>query len=283
MRFPSLISIAYSLLLSGLTLARPSSAQQSSNLADLPLEGILLRLQIQRWAYTASVPSFFCDEHVVSNLYRLQITSGRTIADSIGTTTDSIFRLKRSDSHVAPVQLTEAREIKSVNNKPTQGEAISGPAIFVGAFSNALTLVSLDLIHCYDYHVTPRQHLRRAPALVIEYSLKPSLVSDSSCPGPEIQIGRAYIDPQTFQILRIEMRTPNHEINSGIYGPWIWSIDYGPVAFDGKTFWMPKIITSKATSKSLKTEWSFVATYRNYHKLTVTSRILPSPIDNPIQ
>ena len=56
-------------------------------------------------------------------------------------------------------------------------------------------------------------------------------------------------------------------------------VDYAPVVLDGDTFWMPLTIMSHADSTSEgfhATTWTFEATYRNYHRLEVKSRILPS-------
>lgn len=207
------------------------------------------------------------------------------------TTTDSIFRLRRSEASRSGIdtfgtdksihRFIESREIKTVDKKPAKKQGLSGPAIFAGAFSNALQVVSLELRDCYDYHLVPHQHLHRRPVLVIDYALKDTSINNQACPGPEMNSGRAFIDPQTMEIVRLEQRTPDHEINPGIYGPWTWSIDYAEVIFNDKPFWMPKTVTSSATAKDSRLEWTFVATYRNYHKLIVTSRILPDVNYNP--
>jgi hypothetical protein len=47
----------------------------------------------------------------------------------------------------------------------------------------------------------------------------------------------------------------------------------------GEIFWMPSTIASRTTSGSGTFHaivWSYRASYRNYHKLEVTSRILPA-------
>jgi hypothetical protein len=264
-RLSNLSSSAGVLLLGGL-LTWPVVAQQSSPSGGLSLEAILLRLQINNWAYMAEVPDFFCDEHVVSGIFQPNYSQR--------VTTDSIFRLRRSDPAVAPVELIESREIKTVNKKLAQGETLTGPAIFTGGFGNGVRVVTIEMMHCYDYRLTRDQHLHHVPALVIEYVLKPSAVSDDSCPTPEKHHGRVWIDPQSLQPLRIEMKVPNHELFQGTHGSWDWSIDYAPVSFDNKLFWMPRTITSISRSDGIRGRWTFTATYTNYHKTNVTSHIL---------
>jgi len=289
------ITIPRFLLLVGLLLALPSllfarqSNPQPPKPADLTLEAILIRLQNNLTVYRATVPDFFCDEHVVSAMYIQHQPYGRT-------TTDSIFRLRRLEARKSLTdksgaddsgadklihRFIESREIKTVDKKPAKKQGLSGPAIFAGAFSNALQVVSLELSRCYNYHLVPHQRLHRRPVLVIDYALKDTAINDQACPGPEPHSGRAFIDPQTMEIVRMEQRTPNHEINPGVYGPWVWSIDYAEVIFNDTPFWMPKTVTSTATAKDSRFEWTFVATYRDYHKLTVTSRILPEVDYNP--
>lgn len=278
------------LVLSSLLFARQSNPQPPEP-PDLTLDDLLIRLQNNLTVYRATVPDFFCDEHLVSAMYIQHQPYGRTV-------TDSIFRLRRLETSKSPIdkfgtgrseadrsfhRFVESREIKTVDKKPAKKQGLSGPAIFAGAFSNALQVVSLDLKDCYNYHLIPHQHLHRHPVLVIAYALKDTAISDQACPGPEPHGGRAFIDPQTMEIVRLEQRTPDHEINPGVYGPWTWSIDYAEVIFNDTPFWMPKTVTSIATTKDSKFEWTFVATYRDYHKLTVTSRILPDVDDNPKQ
>jgi hypothetical protein len=107
------------------------------------------------------------------------------------------------------------------------------------------------------------------------------MLKDESCPGPEKQSGKAWIDPVNFHLLRVEMVIPNHKDNHGIRELWTWAVDYAPVAFDSRQFWMPKTITSRAEANDGSAIWSFVATYSNYHKLTVNSRIITDVKDNP--
>jgi hypothetical protein len=97
--------------------------------------------------------------------------------------------------------------------------------------------------------------------------------------------GQVFIDRATMQITRMELTTPHHTIIPGnemgygaMVGEWALSVDYAPVVLDGKSFWMPATITSRTTSgrgSFHPIAWTFKASYGNFHKLEVTSRILP--------
>lgn len=221
-----------------------------------------------------NVPNFFADEHVVSNLKQ----EG---AREVKTTTDSIFRLVRSKEIGEAQTFSESREIKTVNKKAAKGEDIQGPAIFSGAFSTGVSIVSLEMSRCFDYTLEPTALLNKTAAIPIAFAIKPDMRGDDSCPGPEPQSGRSWIDPVSFHPLRIEMTIPNHVDNNGRRVLWTWSVDYAPVVFDSKQFWMPKTITSSAEANDASGIWSFIATYSNYHKLTVNSRILTDVGSNP--
>jgi hypothetical protein len=255
----------------------PHAAVAQAPAASAPqptLQEILLRLQDNLWDYLANVPDVFADEHVVSTLKQ----EG---AKDIKTTTDSVFRLVRSKAIGEAHTFTESREVKLVNRKPAKGEEIHGPAIFSGAFSTAVNIVSLEMSRCYDYTLEPPSELNKLPAISISYVLKQDLVADDGCPGPEKQSGRAWIDPVSFRPLRVEMSVPNHKDNNGRRVLWVWSVDYAPVSFDNRQFWLPKTITSRADANDASGTWFFVATYGNYHKLNVSSRIITDVGGNP--
>ena len=246
----------------------PCLAQEQQ---DPPLQVLLARLQANLIAYLTTVPSFFCDEHVDSVMEQPG-------AGKLSTATYSVFRLKRTGEGNS-TQLIESREIKTVNKKATHGEDITGPAIFRGAFSHGAAVASLELQTCFDYEHAPSVRIDGVNAIVFKYTALSDAALNRNC--PEILDGRIYIDPRDLQLLRVEARIPNHEITRGMLGLWTWSIDYAPVVFDGKTFWMPKTIESRAVPNDRRVAWSFVAKYSNYHKLDVHSRIITDLGDNP--
>jgi hypothetical protein len=253
-----------------------AAAQQAAatNAAQPSLQEILLRLQDNLWDYLANVPDFFADERVVSTLKQEGARDTKT-------TTDSVFRLVRSKAIGEAHTFTESREVKSVNRKAAKGDDLRGPAIFTGAFSTGVSVVSLEMSRCYDYTLEPPALLDKTTAIVISYALKTDLQPDDGCPGPEKQSGRAWIEPTTFHPLRVEMTIPNHKDNNGRRVLWTWAVDYAAVRFDNKEFWMPKTITSRADANDASGTWFFTATYSNYHKLNVSSHIVTDVGGNP--
>jgi hypothetical protein len=268
---PSLLSLGSIALLTA-AIASARAAQPSD---DSPsLNDLLIRMQSNLSGYLSSVPNFFCDEHVESSLSQRGAARKETMPESI-------FRMRRSKNPAGQNVFLESREIRTIDKKAAQGEEIHGPAVFSGAFTNAVSIVSLELSHCYSYHLEPHEHLGKTPAIVVAFTSLDSALTDKTCISPEHESGRAWIDPTDFHLMRVEDRIPNHEAVNGILTQWTWEIEYAPVAFDAKTFWMPKTISTRAVANDDRAEWGFKARYGNYHKMTVTSHILTDSGESP--
>jgi hypothetical protein len=229
------------------------------------LNEILLRLENNLNHYYKDVPNFFCHEHVVSSM---------TYAKKHPTTvTDSVFRVVRSPSET----LTESHEIQAINGTPARGEQVGGPAIVSGVFTGSLDTVSLSQTACMSYTLQPIDPEHPNQPYVIQFTTLPTTQPRPECALKEEGSGRVFVDPTTMQVTRLELRAPNHVISSAERGIWQVSIDYAPVSFVGKTFWMPATVTSSAFPNDAYSPvvYSFFARYSDYHKLEVTSHIVP--------
>jgi hypothetical protein len=259
------------LLFGFLIVLRPVPAQPTN---PPTLGQILQRLEDNLVHYHSVVPSFFCDEHVVSR--QSVFGKGRTRA-----VTDSTFRLKRTLNGDGRTILAESREVKAINGKPAKADSVAGPVVLEEAFSSGLALVSISQTACMRYTLEP---IKPDNPILIEFSSFPGKPGPS-CLLQERGAGRVLIDPATLQILRLELAVPHHIIVFGsktevrMEGPWTVAVDYAPVELEGQTFWMPKRILSTALAPgSDGGNWLFNATYSNFHKLEVTSQILPVEI-----
>jgi len=246
------------------------------------LDDVLKGLEDNLQRYHTGVPNFFCDEHVVS-----QVAPGPRSADTV---TDSVFRLKRVIGPDHTASLNESRDVRTVNGHPAKAEDLSGPTILRGAFSGGLAIVSLSQKACMRYTLEPGKPGHPGDPYVVEFASIPGSERPPGCVLQEDGTGRVLVDPATMQIMRMELKAPHHivtgagvtargEVIPPLMGVWVLSIDYAPVLLGGQSFWMPRTITSSATSVNggpEPTVWSFKAGYSNYHKLEVKSRILPA-------
>jgi len=255
-----------------------SSALRAQRVKTPTMEEILQRLEANLNHYDTRVPSVFCDEHVISQI----VESGQPNEDTV---TDSVFRLKRilSADHTTTT-LAELREIKSVNGKPATKQHMDGPSLLSGAFEGGLAVVSLNQTSCMNYTLQRINKNRPTEPYVVRFSTVLTPQNTDGCLLQENSKGRAFIDPASMQITHLELTTPHHVIipaisyTAPVIGKRELSVDYAPVLLGGETFWMPSTISMRNTNDSgtfHMTAWLFRATYRNYHKMEVTTRILP--------
>jgi hypothetical protein len=262
---------------------RTGAAQQSSASAQQKntpvqqaqsptLHDILQRLEENLDQYKTLVPSFFADEHVVSSR-----------SDGDVTTTDSTFRLKRVTGSDLKSVLEESHEVKKVNGWPAAGDAVGGPTSLSGAFSGGYALVSLTQQVCMRYMLKPIKPNHPNEPYIVKFASVSASERPDDCLLHDDNTGRVLIDPATMQIKRMEFHAPHHLISpavdassvSPIVGRWDVFVEYAPVLLGGKSFWLPTKISERMIDSSRKNEWKYDAAYSNYHKLEVTSRILP--------
>ena len=254
-----------------------SSALCAQRAKPPALDEILQRLEANLDHYDTSVPSFFCDEHVISRIEPRQ-------RDNKDTVTDSVFRLKRTPSTDHTTTLVESRQIKSINGKPTASQKMDGPTMLSGAFEGGLAVVSLKQAACTNYTLQRINKKRSAEPYIVHFATVLTPQNTPHCLLKENSKGRVFIDPVSMQITRLELITPHHTIIPGdtytspVVGQRVITVDYAPVLLGGERFWMPSMITLRATSGAKSFHpmvWSFQASYRNYHKVEVESHILP--------
>jgi hypothetical protein len=242
--------------------------------------------------YLYSIPDVFAEEHVISSVTSPSRPIPKNgVHDSemdstLDSTIDSVFRLKRISTDGKTADLVESREIKYVDHQvAAKGQSLTGPAILIGAFTYAPNVFSPQFKDCYDYRLLPK--MRRKPGdsalflhadvLVLEYAVRSPLPTGIPCPLREETTGRAFIDPSSMHIVRLEQQRPRHDEGSGRLVAWSWSIEYTRITMDGRQFWLPRMISSKASSlDGTRIKWNFLANYSNYHLTTVTSTMIPA-------
>lgn len=270
-------------------------APQVTAAPQITLDQILLRL-LQIYAeFRATVPSLVVDEHIVANMSDAGAAIG--LGDKSMNLTGlvsgnnlwagqphngnylyaSLVHLERSGTSIRS-QLSESREIKTIDGKTAEKNAtLSGPAVLDGAISSAQSYILPQFKKCYDYNLATSKRVQHIDALVIEYATKSSLPANAPCPVQEQIKGRAYVDPASMQLIRIEQERPKHKL-PGLTLEWKWSIDYAQAMIDGKPFWLPKTIESTAVSEPDEQHtWRFDTSYSNFRHEDAT--VTPSPVN----
>jgi hypothetical protein len=251
------------------------------------LDEILRRLEANLNHHDASVPDIFCDERVVSS----QMGPGESDRKTV---TDSTFRLRRTLKPDHTITLEESREIKSIDGKPPRSQQLNGPALLNGLFESGLAIVSVNQEACMHYTLQRANANHPAVPYIIRFAtvltpqtLTPQTLTPQTgadCLLNEQSKGRVFIDPVSLEVTRLEIATPRHVIVQGnastprVVGKRELTVDYVPVLLGDESFRMPSTITMRTISGSGTFHvivWSFRATYSNYHRIQVTSRVLP--------
>ena len=235
----------------------PSSAQQPM------LDTVLTRLQENSTIYTLSLPNFFVDETFTS-----QELTGALMRQSV-TTVSTLRVVHKPGEANKPVKTVESREVRTINNKPAHGDRVKGPMVLNGSFDTALTMFTASHITCFTYKLLPSPDPKH---LLLSFTAKDAV---RSCPASiEGETGQALLDLQTMQPIHID-RTVPHAEGAG-RGTFLWSIDFTPTMLGDRLFNMPTTIRTQLGVFNSPYIFQTNATYTNYHRLAVSSTILPS-------
>jgi hypothetical protein len=255
------------LFLSLLLAAIPSPAQQKAPTMD----DVLTRVRVHVTEFRTSIPSFISDESVLSQRF-----GGDKLKDKMKV--ESSFEMVRDGSGGG---LREARTIKLVNGSAPKNQKVTPPFTFRGGFADVIRFTEDK---CADYRFAEAPGDEKP--IVVLGSSKPSSSDRPAACTAQISDFKAFIDPKTSQVLRIEKTV--QDIATGFAGhvPFVpmpsshnvltFSVDYTPIELGGKTFWLTKTVIVDMKDKNKPIRLHFEAHYTNYHRFTTTSTILPA-------
>jgi hypothetical protein len=231
------------------------------------VEEILARVQSNTGQFETSLPDFVCDEKVTSR----DIEKNGLVEVVI-------------ESHFAGLQketrklgFTEHREIVTLNGKPARkNQKFEGPFLFDGGFSAILhETFSAKNVPSQTYKIAGEEMLAGKPAIVIEFATregqKELYITFYGKTLVQKDVGKAWVDKQTLQLLRLErhfLNVPKGE------SPILSTVEYGEVQIDGKSFWMPSVVRSEQAQLKGARSGEYRAEYTNYRKFEVSSGIV---------
>jgi hypothetical protein len=249
--------------------ANPCHAQQSV----LKVDDVLARVREHVAEYRTLIPSFISDESVLSQRF-----DGEKLKDEMKV--ESSFEVVRQGSGN---NLRETRIENLVNGHAPKNQKVTPPFTFKGGFAD---VIGFSESKCDDYRFAESPKAGN-PIVVLASRKPPSNDRPSTC-SPPIDAIKAFIDPETFQVLRIEDTV--QDVGTGIVGhlPFVpmpsshnvltFSVDYMPIELGGKTFWLTKTVTADWKDKNKPIRLHNEAHYTNYHRFTGTATIIPAEV-----
>jgi hypothetical protein len=262
------------LFLSLLLAAIPSSAQQKA----LTMDDVLTHVREHVTEFRTSIPSFISDESVLSQRF-----VGDKLKDEMKV--ESSFEMVRDGSGGG---LHETRTFKLVNGSAPKNQKVEPPFTFRGGFADVIRFTDNK---CADYRFADAPS-DGSPIVVLSSNKPLSSDRPADCTA-QISEFKAFIDPKTFQVLRLERTV--QDIATGFAGhvPFVpmpsshnvltLSVDYTPIELGGKTFWLTKTVIVDLKDKNKPIRLHYEAHYTSYHRFAATSTILPAEAGDALQ
>ncbi|PYP93310.1 MAG: hypothetical protein DMG65_01355 [Candidatus Angelobacter sp. Gp1-AA117] len=235
------------------------------------LDEILLRVQEHVKEFEFSLPDFVCNETITSK----EILRGQVAHKTI---IDSVFSGRQNNDGGTQQPFTEARTIRMIDGRPAgKDEQLKAPVLFGGGFSSILDATFSDKKAQYhNYKLIGTEKLNGRPTLVIEFATKKDqtelLFEFLGRKFISKDVGKAWLDPETLNVIRLERRYLNLPPLDGVLAV---SVDFAKIEINGKTFWMPRTVRVEQSQPGAKKPVSiqYIAEYSDYQKFNVSSHI----------
>lgn len=233
------------------------------------LEDVLAQVRANVTTYTATLPDLFCEERFLSQRFN----DGHQQETR---TTVSTFRVQRVTGPPDPKHSRESRTVHEVDGSPAHGDRTKGPYTLDGGFDRALELFTASR-GCFDFASLPSAN----PAQMhLSFAGKNPL--PAGCPRADAgRSGEATLDAASKQVLEMRQTLPHPSGGGESWGPLHFTITFAPVSLGGRTFYTPQTIQTRLDHHGSPEYMQSIAQYSNYHKLEVTSTILPTAPPEP--
>lgn len=257
----SLTALALFLAASGL------QAQQTLQSVS-PLHALVDRLYAYADQYRATLPSLSCDERIVSWLVSYDGKIKRRVQ------VDGTMRELRKTPPNLLDPFSEQHTVIKVNGKRVRGgtmgvEETNLPYLIQGIFANLIGFHREELKDCFVYSASAVND-GNAGEVQIEVDRKPEPPAEACraiLPGTHYMV---IADAETGRIVHSERTIPPDasEQNDEAY---FASIDYAPVQFGDRVFWLPVRSSAHDATDTGRME----SAYSNCHRYGSEVRIVP--------
>ncbi len=133
---------------------------------------------------------------------------------------------------------------------------------------------------CFDFKIVRQDQLRGRSVFVVAMRRKKSSLADSACAAAHKADANAWIDAESYCILRLELGEMKELDYSGLFshgnGVYIYSpvIEFGEVQIAERSYWVPIEKRVDFVKENGKVTYKYVVRYSDFHKFASTSRII---------
>ena len=232
------------------------------------LDQALARIRRNVQAFETQIPDFVCKERITS-----RNVAQKTCAVEKETIIESTFsgRQKRAPANqTTGTSFTEERQIETVNGRKSPGAAFPvGVFRLSGGYSSLLVMIfGAENQADYAFSLAPPTPdiLPGAFAIAFRSTGARQKIVEKDGAHSFKAAGRAWFDPASFEILRIEeqIQPKGGELGSDL--PVI--VEYQPVGIGESRFYLPSRVSASArrSVEGKAQRGEFVAEYSNYRK-----------------
>ncbi len=215
----------------------------------------------------ATLPDLFCDERFTSKRF-----SDGHQADSH--TTVSTFRVLHGAGGRQAGKSLESRVVREVDGAAAHGDRIKGAYTLMGGFDAALLVLTGDPERCFAFREMVSGAASDGSEVRVGFAGRAPL--PAGCPAADVgRTGEILIDAGTKEVLQIRQTLPHPPGGGEMWGPLVWTVTFRPVRLGERTFYAPASVRSELFRKGSSEYLQSVAEYSNYHRVEVSSRIVP--------
>jgi hypothetical protein len=252
-----------------LTAAAVATAQPAQPAASL--DSALTRIRRNVEAFQQRLPDFVCREKITSRTEAEN--DGRVESETI---IESDFTGRQERSLIKGIAFSERRQIEKVNGAQWKSKDMpKGVFLLGGGYGSVLISVFGPKAEgIYEFSIPAGDQGGPPGAFVVAFETtnKKQKVKGTDGAYSAAAEGRAWFDPASFEILRLEQRIRSPK---GEGEDLLITVDYRAVPIAESTFWMPARVsaTARRTLAGRGQRGVYVAEYTEYRKYGASSTV----------
>jgi hypothetical protein len=241
--------------------------------AEDPVAQLLPRVAANVQEQQRSIPDFVANEDVTMQV----LENGKVIHEKHIV---SEFQAVHGDSKS---KNNEHRKVISAteDGKPQNGSGYILPLGVRGGFAeDARGYFGGANMGCFDFELIRQDQLRGRSAIVLAMRRKKTSLADSTCAAAYRVDATAWIDAETYRILRLELGPRKERDFTGPFsqgnGTYTFApvIEFGEVQIADRSYWVPIEKRVDFVKENGKVTYKYVVRYSQFHKFVSTSRIV---------
>jgi hypothetical protein len=242
-------------------------------LAEDPVAQLLSRVATNVAEQQRSNPDFLANEDVTMQ----ELENGKVVHEKHIV---SEFHAVHSDSKSKSIEHRKVLSATEDGKPQNRSEYVLPLGVRGGFAEDAPGYFGQANAGCFDFESIRQDQLRGRSAIVLAMRRKKSSIADSTCSAAYKIDATAWIDTETYQILRLELG-PRKDLDYSVpfsrsNGKYTYApvIEYGEVQIADRSYWVPIEKRVDFVKENGKVTYKYVVRYSDFHKFVSTAKIV---------